>query len=80
MAVVRGGTRNVCPHASAAAFLDRPEIRRALRELRDADVPLGNALADLEEFRRSDAESQSLIFETRSLRLGSSASSHETGR
>jgi folate-dependent tRNA-U54 methylase TrmFO/GidA len=38
------------------------------------------ALADLEEFRRRDAETQSLYFETRSLRLGGSASSHETGR
>jgi DNA helicase-2/ATP-dependent DNA helicase PcrA len=35
---VRGGT----------AFLERPEIRRALRDLRTSGVPLGTALADLE--------------------------------
>ena len=45
------------PHRvrGAAAFLDRPEIRRALRTLRDADVPLGTALADLEETVEADA-------------------------
>ena len=39
------------PHRvrGAAAFLDRPEVRRALRDLRDAHEPLGTALADLEE-------------------------------
>jgi DNA helicase II / ATP-dependent DNA helicase PcrA len=39
------------PHRvrGAAAFFERPEIRRALRALRDANVPLGTALADLEE-------------------------------
>jgi len=38
------------PHRvrGAGAFLDRPEVRRALRELRDAGTPLGTALADLE--------------------------------
>ena len=38
------------PHRirGGAAFLDRPEVRRALRELRNATVPLGTALADLE--------------------------------
>ena len=39
------------PHRvrGAAVLLDRPEIRRALRQLRDATVPLGTALADLDE-------------------------------
>jgi DNA helicase-2/ATP-dependent DNA helicase PcrA len=38
------------PHRirGGAAFLDRPEIRGALRDLRTATVPLGTALADLE--------------------------------
>jgi DNA helicase-2/ATP-dependent DNA helicase PcrA len=38
------------PHRirGGAAFLDRPEVRRALRELRNATTPLGTALADLE--------------------------------
>jgi DNA helicase-2/ATP-dependent DNA helicase PcrA len=38
------------PHRlrGGAAFLDRPEIRRALREMRMGDEPLGTALADLE--------------------------------
>ena len=38
------------PHRvrGGAAFLDRPDVRRALRELRSAAVPLGTALADLE--------------------------------
>ena len=44
----RGGHPPPRPRRGAA-FLDRPEIRRALRDLRDADVPLGTALADLEE-------------------------------
>jgi DNA helicase-2/ATP-dependent DNA helicase PcrA len=39
------------PHRvrGTAAFLERPEIRRALHVLRQADVPLGTALADLEQ-------------------------------
>jgi DNA helicase-2/ATP-dependent DNA helicase PcrA len=38
------------PHRirGGAAFLDQPAIRRALHELRNATVPLGTALADLE--------------------------------
>ena len=38
------------PHRirGGAAFLDRPEIRGALRDLRSTTVPLGTALADLE--------------------------------
>ncbi len=38
------------PHRlrGGAAFLDRPEVRRTLRELRGATEPLGTALADLE--------------------------------
>ena len=38
------------PHRvrGGAAFLDRPEVRRALLELRRANTPLGTALADLE--------------------------------
>ena len=38
------------PHRvrAGAAFLDRPDVRRALRDLRSAGVPLGTALADLE--------------------------------
>jgi DNA helicase-2/ATP-dependent DNA helicase PcrA len=38
------------PHRvrGSAAFLDRPEVRRAVRTLRDATVPLGTALADFE--------------------------------
>jgi DNA helicase-2/ATP-dependent DNA helicase PcrA len=38
------------PHRirGGAAFLDRPEIRRALRELRSGTTPLGTALADLQ--------------------------------
>ncbi len=37
------------PHrVRGASFLDRPEVRRALRDLRNRDVPLGTALADLE--------------------------------
>jgi DNA helicase-2/ATP-dependent DNA helicase PcrA len=38
------------PHRirGGAAFLDRPEIRSALRELRSASTPLGTTLADLE--------------------------------
>jgi methylenetetrahydrofolate--tRNA-(uracil-5-)-methyltransferase len=37
------------------------------------------ALADLEEFRRKDAETQSLYSETRALRLSASASGHKPG-
>jgi DNA helicase II / ATP-dependent DNA helicase PcrA len=38
------------PHRvrGARALLDRPELRRAMRSLRDAGVPLGTALHDLE--------------------------------
>lgn len=38
------------PHRvrGGAAFLDRADVRRALRDLRTAAVPLGTALADLE--------------------------------
>ena len=38
------------PHRirGGAAFLDRPEVRRALQELRRVDEPLGSALSDLE--------------------------------
>jgi len=38
------------PHRirGGAAFLDRPEIRSALRDLRSSRTPLGTALADLE--------------------------------
>lgn len=38
------------PHRvrGGATFLDRPEVRRTLRDLRSATVPLGTALADLE--------------------------------
>jgi len=38
------------PHRvrGGAAFLDRPEVRRALHTLRSAPTPLGTALADLE--------------------------------
>lgn len=38
------------PHRirGCGAFLDRPEIRRALRDLRSAMTPLGTALADLQ--------------------------------
>jgi DNA helicase-2/ATP-dependent DNA helicase PcrA len=38
------------PHRirGGAAFLDRPDIRRVLRELRSSTLPLGTALADLE--------------------------------
>lgn len=37
------------PHrVRGASFLDRPDVRRALRDLRNRDVPLGTALADLE--------------------------------
>jgi DNA helicase-2/ATP-dependent DNA helicase PcrA len=38
------------PHRirGGAAFLDRPEIRSALRDLRSATTPLGTALSDLE--------------------------------
>ncbi len=38
------------PHRvrGGAAFLDRSDVRRALRDLRSAAVPLGTALADLE--------------------------------
>jgi DNA helicase-2/ATP-dependent DNA helicase PcrA len=32
----------------SAAFLERPAVRRAMRQLRSAAVPLGTALADLE--------------------------------
>jgi DNA helicase-2/ATP-dependent DNA helicase PcrA len=44
------------PHRvrGAAAFLDRPEVRRALRTLREATVPLGTALVDLEETAEAD--------------------------
>lgn len=44
------------PHRirGGAAFLDRPEIRGALRDLRSITAPLGTALADLE--LRIDAE------------------------
>jgi DNA helicase-2/ATP-dependent DNA helicase PcrA len=39
------------PHRvrGGASFLDRPDVRRALRTLRDAEAPLGSALTDLEE-------------------------------
>ncbi len=38
------------PHRirGGSAFLDRPEVRRTLRELRNSATPLGTALADLE--------------------------------
>ncbi len=38
------------PHRvrGGAGFLERPAVRKALRDLRAADVPLGTALADLE--------------------------------
>src|SRR3546814_17526828 len=38
------------PHRvrGGASFLDRPEVRRALRELRASNAPLVTALADLE--------------------------------
>jgi len=38
------------PHRlrGGAAFLDRPEVRAALRQMRAGDEPLGTALADLE--------------------------------
>src|SRR3546814_6903619 len=38
------------PHRvrGGASFLDRPEVRRALRELRSSNAPLVTALADLE--------------------------------
>ncbi len=38
------------PHRirGGSAFLDRPEVRRTLRELRNSVAPLGTALADLE--------------------------------
>lgn len=44
---LRGGG---IPHRvrGGAAFLERSDVRRALRELRHASVPLGTALADLE--------------------------------
>jgi DNA helicase-2/ATP-dependent DNA helicase PcrA len=46
------------PHRvrGTAAFLDRPEIRQALRTLRDSTVPLGTSLADLEQHTDADAE------------------------
>jgi DNA helicase-2/ATP-dependent DNA helicase PcrA len=46
------------PHRvrGTAALLDRPEIRLALRDLREATVPLGTALADLELQADADAE------------------------
>jgi DNA helicase-2/ATP-dependent DNA helicase PcrA len=64
------------PHRirGGAAFLDRPEVRRTLRELRDATVPLGTALADLElallvpsdaEEHDDDPETDALIRERR---------------
>ncbi|MFL6204697.1 MAG: ATP-dependent helicase [Acidimicrobiales bacterium] len=48
------------PHRvrGGAAFLDRPEVRRALRSLRDAAAPLGTALADLEEQLEVDARKE----------------------
>jgi DNA helicase II / ATP-dependent DNA helicase PcrA len=47
------------PHRvrGTAAVLDRPEVRAALRGLRDARVPLGTALADLEQQAAVDLES-----------------------
>ncbi|MET0903767.1 MAG: ATP-dependent DNA helicase UvrD2 [Acidimicrobiales bacterium] len=50
------------PHRvrGAAVFRDRPEIRRALRTLRDANVPLGTALADLEESVEATARKELL--------------------
>jgi DNA helicase-2/ATP-dependent DNA helicase PcrA len=46
------------PHRvrGTAAFLDRSEVRRALRGLRDADVPLATALTDLELHAEADAD------------------------
>jgi len=48
------------PHRvrGGAAFLDRPEIRQALRALRDARVPLGTALSDLEEQLEADGRTE----------------------
>ena len=64
------------PHRirGGAAFLDRPEVRRTLRELRTAPVPLGTALADLElsllvpedtDDPDDDAETDTLLRERR---------------
>jgi DNA helicase-2/ATP-dependent DNA helicase PcrA len=64
------------PHRirGGAAFLDRPEVRRTLRELRDATVPLGTALADIElalnipgtdEDGHDDPETDALLRERR---------------
>ncbi len=46
------------PHRvrGGAAFLDRPDVRRALRELRDSGVPLGTALTDFEHELDARAE------------------------
>jgi DNA helicase II / ATP-dependent DNA helicase PcrA len=50
------------PHRvrGASAFLDRSGVRRALRGLRDAAVPLGTALADLELSLEDDLRSAEL--------------------
>jgi DNA helicase II / ATP-dependent DNA helicase PcrA len=49
------------PHRvrGAGALLDRPELRRGLRAIRDAGVPLGTALVDLEA--TADAELQAAV-------------------
>lgn len=46
------------PHRvrGGAAFLDRPEVRRALQSLRAAITPLGTALADLEMQQETPTE------------------------
>jgi DNA helicase-2/ATP-dependent DNA helicase PcrA len=48
------------PHRvrGTAAVLDRPEVRRAMRGLRDATVPLATALADLEQQAAADLEAE----------------------
>ncbi len=48
--IVEALRENGIPHRvrGGAAFLDRGDIRRALRDLRSSTVPLGTALADLE--------------------------------
>ena len=50
------------PHRvrGASAFLERGGVRRALRDLRDAAVPLGTALADLELSLEDDLRSVEL--------------------
>ena len=48
------------PHRvrGAGALLDRPEMRRSLRELRDSQVPLGTALVDLEAAADADLSAE----------------------